>query len=89
MKAVAKKRYVAMLREELKSDVLKCYYIIIAKPGKFLGAVVIKARGPIEAWRLMHSLSFFPTWPEEADTQTYEVPEDVAKRFQRPLTTDS
>jgi hypothetical protein len=65
------------LLEELKQDVFNWYYISIADNKAFWGGYIIKARGPTEAWCLMHSMNWYPKG-SECGTQTTEIP-DITK----------
>lgn len=65
MRNELRKRVGAMVLEEVKSGTLDWYYISIAGDAGFYGAYLIQARGPNEAWNLLH-LCFGV--PEEHET---------------------
>jgi hypothetical protein len=67
------KRFQGLLLEDVLSGKLRWFYISMAGPKGFIGGVFIEARGPTEAWRLLHGLGLYPPG-SGAETQTYEVP---------------
>jgi hypothetical protein len=50
----------ALLLEEVKTGKLGWYYISISNLSEFYGGCLIEARGPTEAWFLMHRLGIYP-----------------------------
>jgi hypothetical protein len=72
-----KKRRQAMLLEDVSKGTLSWWYISVANDDEFKGGFFLQARGPTEAWCLLHNLGWFP-YNEGCDTQTYgPIPEDL------------
>lgn len=60
-----RERLAEQIRSELtvNNDTPRWFYISIARPkdeGGFVGGCFIKARGGMEAWKLMHTLCIYP-----------------------------
>lgn len=73
-----RKRLAELVLAELKAnnDKPEWYYISIAAPRSvgFVGGCYVKARGPMEAWKLMHTLNLYPD-DCGGETQTIKIPE--------------
>lgn len=67
-----------LLAELKKDDPPRWFYISMAGPGGFWGSAFIKARGPTEAWRLLHNTGLYPAdrLDLKLETLTFEVPEE-------------
>ena len=73
--AKIKERIAGYLRDEFKTDVRSWFYISVTQSdgtiggdkGKFVHGVYIRAYGPTDAWRILHTLNLVP---ENATTRT-------------------
>lgn len=64
-----KARIRTMLLEEVRTGTLAWYYISVASVGQFHGGYFVQARGPTEAWTLLHRLGWYP-YGTDAETET-------------------
>lgn len=76
-----KKRIQHRQSEELKEGNLSWYYISIANQTSFYGGLVIRACGPTDAWRKMHSLGLFPYGTDHSTRIYGPIPEDKMQRI--------
>jgi len=66
--AKIKERIASYLRDEFKADVRSWFYIsVVGGDDKFVHGVYIRAYGPTDAWRILHSLNLVP---ENSSTRT-------------------
>lgn len=73
-----RERVASLLLPELQSGKLEWYYISVARPGKFDSGWLIKARGPTEAWCILHRIY---KMPEGCNTDTTgPLPDDFAAK---------
>ncbi len=74
-----RKKIAELLLAEMDQP-LRWFYISVANE-RFLGGVYLKARGPTEAWTLLHSFNLYPR-DMEAGTSTTEIPEEHQERIE-------